>query len=98
MGDASRHSQALEAELVSDPEARALLEVQNGLKQFQLVTDMVEQYLAPDRPFKFRPSHLQALQRAALQGLSSYAGTWRPVRIAIEGSRHALQMPSGSRS
>jgi len=84
-----RHSQALDAELVRDPEARALLEVKNGLKQFQVVVEMVEQFLEPERPFKFRPSHLQTLQRVALLGLSGYAGNWRPAGIAIEGSQHA---------
>jgi len=89
MGDEVRHSQALDAELVRDPEARALLEVKNGLKQFQVVVEMVEQFLEPERPFKFRPSHLQTLQRVALLGLSGYAGNWRPAGIAIEGSQHA---------
>jgi Fic family protein len=89
MGDEVRHSQALEAELVRDPEARALLEVKNGLKQFQVVVEIIEQYLEPERPFKFRPSHLQTLQRVALLGLSGYAGNWRPAGIAIEGSKHA---------
>jgi Fic family protein len=93
MGDEVRHSQALEAELIRDPELRALQEVQNGLKQFQLVVEMVESYLDPDRPFKFRPSHLQNLQRVALMGLSGYAGNWRPSGIEIQGSKHAPPDP-----
>ncbi len=93
MGDEVRHSQALEAELIRDPELRALQEVQNGLKQFQLVVEMVENYLDPDRPFKFRPSHLQNLQRVALMGLSGYAGNWRPSGIEIQGSKHAPPDP-----
>jgi Fic family protein len=89
MADEVRHSQALEAELIRDPELRALQEVQNGLKQFQIVVDMVETFLQPDRPFKFRTSHLQTLHRVALLGLSGYAGNWRPAGIEIEGSGHA---------
>jgi len=89
MADEVRHSQALEAELIRDPELRALQEVQNGLKQFQIVVEMVEIYLQPDRPFKFRTSHLQTLHRVALLGLSGYAGNWRPAGIEIEGSGHA---------
>jgi Fic family protein len=88
MTDEVRHSQALEAELIRDPELCAVQEVQNGLKQFQIVVEMVEQFLEPDRPFKFRPSHLLTLHRAALLGISSYAGNWRPAGIQIEGSRH----------
>jgi Fic family protein len=89
MGDEVRHSQALEAELIRDPELRALQEAQNGLKQFKIVVEMVETFLQPDRPFKFRPSHLQALHRVALLGLSGYAGNWRPSGIEIDGSKHA---------
>jgi Fic family protein len=49
---------------------------------------MVEYHLHPERPFKFRPSHLLSLHRVALIGLSGYAGNWRPSDIKIEGSRH----------
>ena len=49
---------------------------------------MLEPLLKPKRPFKFRPSHLQSLQRVALLGLSGYAGNWRPAGTASEGSNH----------
>jgi hypothetical protein len=42
MADEVRHSQALEAELIHDPDLCAQQEVQNGLKQFQIVVEMVE--------------------------------------------------------
>ena len=93
MADEVRHSQALEAELIRDPELVAQTEVQNGLRQFQAVVEMVESFLDPDRPFKFRPSHLQHLHRVALMGLSGYAGNWRPSGIEIQGSRHAPPDP-----
>jgi Fic family protein len=97
MHDQTRHSQALEAELISDPQLRAQQEVHNGLKQFQTVVDMVENFLDPDRPFKFRPSHLQTLHRVGLLGLSGYAGLWRPAGVDIRGSKHsppdAYQIP-----
>jgi Fic family protein len=88
-----RHSQALEAELIRDPELRAQQEVQNGLKQFQAVEQMILGFLDPERPFRFRPSHLQHLHRVALMGLSGYAGNWRPSGIEIQGSRHAPPEP-----
>lgn len=94
MGDEIRHSQALEAELITDPSLKAQQEVLNGLKQFQVVVEMIQSFLDPERPFKFRPSHLQTLHRVALMGLSGYAGNWRPAGIEIEGSRHAPQTPS----
>jgi Fic family protein len=84
----TRHSHAREAELIIDPDQLAAREALNGLRQFDAVVEMVEYYLHPDRPFKFRPSHLLRLHRIALDGISQYAGTWRPAGIEIAGSRH----------
>lgn len=86
--DQTRHSQAKEAELISDPDQLAKQEAQNGLRQYDAVVQMVESFLHPERPFKFRPSHLLHLHRFALEGISSYAGNWRPAGIEIGGSRH----------
>lgn len=44
--------------------------------------------MEPERPFKLRPSHLLHLHRAALEGISGYAGNFRPAGIAIGDSRH----------
>jgi Fic family protein len=89
MEDKTRHSRALEAEIISDPDQRARQEALNGLKQFDAVVEMVETFLDPQRqPFKFRPSHLLHLHRVALAGISNYAGNWRPSEIAIGGSLH----------
>jgi hypothetical protein len=58
MNDLTRHSQALDAEIITNPDLRARQEALNGLKQFDLVIRMVETFLDPARqPFKFRPSH-----------------------------------------
>jgi len=89
MEDKTRHSRALDAEIISDPDQRARQEALNGLKQFDAVVEMVEAFLNPERqPFKFRPSHLLHLHRIALAGISNYAGNWRPSEIAIGGSMH----------
>jgi Fic family protein len=93
MPDEVRHSQALEAELITDPALKAQQEVLNGLKQFQVVVEMIQSFLDPERPFKFRPSHLQTLHRVALMGLSGYAGNWRPSGIEIQGSGHTPPDP-----
>jgi hypothetical protein len=45
MKDKTRHSRALDAEIISDPEQRARQEVLNGLKQFDVVVQMVETFL-----------------------------------------------------
>ena len=49
---------------------------------------MIESFSDPERKFKLRPSHLLHLQRIALEGLSSYAGNFRPAGIEVGGSRH----------
>jgi Fic family protein len=83
-----RHSQALEPALVSDPDEIARIEARNGVRQMDAVTEMIEYYSHPERQFKLRPSQLLNLHRTALDGLSSYAGNWRPAGIEIKGSRH----------
>jgi Fic family protein len=83
-----RHSRADDAVIVSDPVQVAELEVANGLRQYQLVVDMVATFTDPERPFRLRPSHIQSLHRVALAGLSGYAGNWRPASVGIEGSKH----------
>ena len=88
MADATRHSTASEAEVISDPILKAKVEGENGVRQFRAVIDMVENYLDPERPFKLRPSHLLQLHRIGLLGLTGYAGNWRPSDIKIEGSKH----------
>jgi Fic family protein len=84
----TRHSRARDAELITDPDQLAKQEALNGLRQFDAVVEMVEYHLHPDRPFRFRPSQILHLHRIALEGISSYAGNWRPAGIEIGGSKH----------
>jgi Fic family protein len=89
MEDHIRHSRAFDAAIIADPEQRARQEALNGLKQFDAVIRMVETFIDPQRqPFRFRPSHLLHLHREALDGISGYAGNWRPSEVEIGGSRH----------
>jgi hypothetical protein len=39
-----RHSHALEAELVADPDEKARVEARNGVLQMDAVTEMIEYY------------------------------------------------------
>jgi len=87
LADDLRHSRASDAELITDPDLLAEREALNGLRQFDAVVEMVEYFLQPDRKFRFRPSQLLHLHRMALEGISSYAGNWRPADIEIGGSR-----------
>ena len=87
--DEERHSKALEIELISDPEQKARQEAKNGLRQFDEVLELINYWLQPDRPFKLRLSAILSLHRRALEGISSFAGVFRPGGIEIkEGSKH----------
>lgn len=83
-----RHSEALEAELISDPDEKARQEAKNGLRQFDSAVEQIEYWLHPERRFKLRPSAIMGLNRVALEGLTRYAGVYRPAGIAIGGSKH----------
>lgn len=89
-GDESviRHSLALEADLITDPDEKALAESRNGLRQIDEVVNIVEHYIQEKRPFKLRVSTLLHLHRFALEGISAYAGVFRPAGIVIGNSKH----------
>jgi len=84
-----RHSQADDANLIADPIARAEKETANGLLQYDAGLRIIEDFVKqPTRPFRLRPSILLHLHRVALEGLSSFAGNYRPAGVTIGGSRH----------
>lgn len=89
--EGERHSEAREAELVTDPEECARLEARNALRQFDLVIERIEYWTAPSAPspFRLRLSTVLDLHRAALEGLSQFAGNFRPASVGIKGSKHA---------
>jgi Fic family protein len=87
-GNIDRQSRAESAELIVDPKERADREARNGLIQFDLVEKLIETHRHPDRPFRLRPSLILGLHRAALEGISSYAGNFRPAGVGIQGSGH----------
>src|SRR5215472_1383521 len=88
MTEQDRHSRAFEAELITDPELKAQKEASNGLRQFDAVAERIEYWTHPERPFKLRLSLILDLQRIALEGISAYAGNFRPAGIEIKGSKH----------
>jgi len=83
-----RHSKAQAAVLISDPDELAAHEARNGLRQFDITTALIDEYINTDRPFRLRLSTLLQLQRTALEGISGYAGNFRPAGVTIEGSSH----------
>ncbi|MGE0652357.1 MAG: Fic family protein [Alphaproteobacteria bacterium] len=85
-----RHSRPAEAEVFEDPKRIAEAETRNALQQFDEGIAIVRSYTeyAEKRPFRLRPSLILGLHRAALRGISSYAGNYRPGDVKIENSRH----------
>ena len=88
--DVQRHSRALDAELIADQDERARAEARNGLRQFDRTIEIIETFLQkPERPFRLRLSMILDLHRVAPDGISSYAGNFRPAGVAIGGSAHS---------
>lgn len=88
-GEKQRHSVAFSADLITDPQARAEREARNGLLQFDTGMRIVEEWTSDsDRQFKLRPSTILGLHRIALEGISAYAGNFRPAGVTIQGSKH----------
>jgi Fic family protein len=91
-GNERRHSVPHEPDLIVDPKKRAAAEAANGLRQFDFGKNASQQALnrEADGGFKFRLrlSLILSLHREALQGISDYAGSFRPSSVDILGSRH----------
>ncbi|UVC08355.1 Fic family protein [Rhizobium sp. TH2] len=83
-----RHSVASEATLITDEILRAEAEARNGLLQYDYACRAIIDAIEKGSSWRLRPSLLLGLHREALQGISSYAGNYRPASVVIEGSRH----------
>lgn len=84
-----RHSRAAIAELITDPVEKAEAEALNGLRQYDAGIALAQTAIDRRVPFRLRLHHILSLQREALQGISSYAGNFRPAGVEIEGSKHS---------
>lgn len=93
-----RESRGAEPLLLTDPDEIARQEAANAVRQFDAVLDFIDEVARDGKAFKLRPSTILALHKIALEGLSRYAGTWRPSPVSIEKSEHAppheSQVPS----
>ncbi|MGD8326523.1 MAG: Fic family protein [Sphingomonadales bacterium] len=88
MTQKDRSTQAFEPELITDPKKKAEKEAMNAVKQFDCVLDLIDQVARDGRSFKLRPSTILQLHQIAMEGLSRYAGNWRPDKAVITGSQH----------
>lgn len=82
-----RDSRAIEPELILDPIKKAEAEAANGLRQFDAANALAQDAI-DRRSFKLRPSHILALHREALRGISAFAGNYRPSSVEISESKH----------
>lgn len=83
-----RHSKAEPAALIADPIEEAKRESENAVAQFDRVLDLIDEVARDGRPFRLRTSMILDLHRIALDGLSLYAGNFRPSAVEIGQSRH----------
>lgn len=84
-----RHSKIIEPTIELGKPERAKKEAENGVKQFKLAMEIVRSSIADEnQEFKLRIGHLLRLNHQALEGLNERAGTFRNMRIQIEGSEH----------
>ncbi|WP_435203506.1 Fic family protein [Qipengyuania sp. 902] len=88
MSDGERHSVAETPSLIQDPIEEAQRESENALAQFDQVLDMIDEVARDGRPFRLRTSMILGLHRTALDGLSEYAGNFRPADVSIGQSKH----------
>jgi Fic family protein len=83
-----RHSKALQPPSTSDPEEVARLEAKNGIRQFDAAINYIESVLQSARPRVLRPSLISSMNRFALEGITEFAGIYRPGDIEIGKSNH----------
>lgn len=83
-----RSSEADEPLLLTDAQSIARKEAENTLQQFDAAMNELQIWIATPG-YRLRPSSILRFNRIALEGLSKYAGTFRPGDIKISGSRHS---------
>ncbi|MGH1348892.1 MAG: hypothetical protein ACRBN8_45575 [Nannocystales bacterium] len=75
-----------------DEEARAKLEAENGLRQYDRLVELIDAGLG--RRFRLRPSQMMELNRIAVAGLISHPGALRHGEISISGTDHVPPAPT----
>jgi len=83
-----RKSVASPPEIITDPVELTRKEASNALLQADAVTRYIHEALSDTSAFKLRPSILLSLNQFALEGISGFAGNYRPAGIYIVGSKH----------
>ncbi len=92
-----RSSEAQSPLLITDRHEIAEREAENSLKQFDASMVELQRWLKSNT-CRLKPSILLKLNRIALEGISEFAGNYRPAGVKITGSKHtpvdAAEVPS----
>ena len=83
----SRHSEADEPSLVTDPKLVAQIESENALRQYDDAMALLDRKLSSDER-RLRPSEILSLHRTLMDRISASAGNFRPAGVKIRGSKH----------
>ena len=76
-----------------DAGRKARLEIDNGLRQYDLAVEIIQTFLEPDRPFALRPSLICQLQKVAVENIEPNPGQWRTSSVQITKSNHVPPAP-----
>lgn len=88
MDSEDRQSIPARPDLIQDEEEVARREAENALRQYDAVLDMIDSVARDNRPFRLRPSMISRLHEIALDGISNFAGRYRPGPVKIAKSKH----------
>jgi hypothetical protein len=70
-----RHSKAATAELITDPDARARREAENGVRQFKAAIEVIREYVQGEtKRFRLTQSLVLDLHEKALDGIHRWPG------------------------
>jgi Fic family protein len=86
--DIRRDSRPASPALFKDPGEKKALESRNGLRQYDEVVRLAEEAIKAHARFPLRPSTLQSLQRFAIEGIYTCAGSLRTDPVYIHGTSH----------
>jgi Fic family protein len=86
---AERSTSTAQVELITDPVEKAEREAANGVRQTDLALQIVRTFVKEkEQPFRLRQGMLMQLHSVALDGLHTFAGTFRNGIATITNSSH----------
>ena len=95
MRDKRRNTEGSPPELISDPDQKARAEARNGVRQLDKAHEWISAFLDPgyDRPFRLTQDMILELNYLAIEGIETFAGTYRNGEVEINASEHKPPSP-----